>query len=145
MGKYEVIHATGVHEAMGRTYAGGPIYSHAFSVDLKACSRLVFVSGQVPLDVDGNLVSADDFEVQFNQVFANLKASTESAGATMNDIVSLRTLLTRETDLDQFHKLRQEWYPQYFGDKPFPPNTLIVVKRLVWEDIRLEVEAVLAY
>ena len=49
-------------------------YSHAVDV---AASRLIFVSGQVPLDAEGRLVGEGDFEAQTRQVFANLTAALE--------------------------------------------------------------------
>ena len=77
--KYEVVQSPEVHEPMGRDYAGMPIYSLAFSVDLKTFDRLVIIAGQVPLDKQGNVVS-DEFADQFHQVFNNLKATVEAAG-----------------------------------------------------------------
>ena len=141
--KYDVVQSPEVHEPMGRDYAGMPIYSPAFSVDLKSFDRLVIIAGQVPLNKQGNVVS-DDFADQFHQVFRNLKATVEAAGAKMENIISLRTLLSREDDLPSFHRLRGEFYPQLFGGKPLPPNTLVVVKQLVLPEIRLEIEAMAA-
>jgi 2-iminobutanoate/2-iminopropanoate deaminase len=141
--KYEVVQSPKVHEPMGREYARMPIYSQAFSVDLKTVDRLVIIAGQVPLDKQGNVVS-DEFADQFHQVFNNLKATVEAAGGKMENIISLRTLLSREDDLPSFHRLRGEFYPQLFGGKALPPNTLLVVKQLVLPEIRLEVEAIAA-
>ena len=141
--KYEVVQSPDVHEPMGREYAGMPIYSLAFSVDLKTFDRLVIIAGQVPLDKQGNVVS-DDFADQFHQVFRNLKATVEAAGGKMENIISLRTLMSREDDLPIFHRLRGEFYPQLFEGKPLPPNTLLVVKQLVSPAIRLEIEAIAA-
>ena len=115
--KYEVVQSPKVHEPMGREYAGMPIYSQAFSVDLKTFDRLVIIAGQVPLDKQGNVVS-DEFADQFHQVFNNLKATVEAAGGEMENIISLRTLLSREDDLPIFHRLRGEFYPQLFGQAP---------------------------
>ncbi|MFQ5575253.1 MAG: RidA family protein, partial [Terriglobia bacterium] len=105
--------------------------------------RLVIIAGQVPLDKQGNVIS-DDFADQFHQVFRNLKATVEGAGAKMENIISLRTLLSREDDLPTLHRLRGEFYPKLFGGKPLPPNTLLVVKQLVLPEIRLEIEAIAA-
>ena len=85
--KYEVVQSPDVHEPMGREYAGMPIYSLAFSVDLKTFDRLVIIAGQVPLDKQGKVVS-DDFADQFHQVFRNLKATVEAAGGKMENIIS---------------------------------------------------------
>jgi 2-iminobutanoate/2-iminopropanoate deaminase len=141
--KYEIVQSPEVHEPMGRGYAGMPIYSQAFSIDLKSFDRLVIIAGQVPLDKQGNVVNGDLAD-QFHQVFRNLKATVEAARGKMENIISLRTLLSREDDLPIFHRLRGEFYPQLFGGKPLPPNTLLVVKQLVLPEIRLEIEAIAA-
>jgi len=141
--KYEVVQSPEVHVPMGRDYAGIPIYSLAFSVDLKSFDRLVIIAGQVPLDKQGNVITGD-FADQFHQVFRNLKATVDAAGAKMENIISLRTLLSREDDLPTLNRLRGEFYPQFFGGKPLPPNTLLVVKQLVLPEIRLEIEAIAA-
>lgn len=54
----------------------------------------LYVSGQGPLDPQGNLVGPDDMAAQARQVFANLGAVLEEAGASMNDIVKITSLAT---------------------------------------------------
>ena len=121
----------------------GP-YSHAFSVDAKSFSRLVFISGQVAVDQAGQLVGQGDMRAQFAQVYANLQQVVEAAGGTMASIVSLRTFLTRADDLPVFNECRRESYPRIFPDGVYPPNTLLIIDRLVWPDLLLEVEAIAA-
>lgn len=121
----------------------GP-YSHVFSVDVHSFSRLVFVAGQVGMDHDGNVVRPNDPRAQFAQTYANLQAAVEAAGGTMASIVSLRTFLTRADDLPVFNECRAEHYPRLFPDGIYPPNTLLIVDRLVHPDLLLEIEAVAA-
>jgi enamine deaminase RidA (YjgF/YER057c/UK114 family) len=59
-------------------------YSHV--VDAPA-SRIVYVSGQVPLDTAGEPVGAGDFQAQARQVFVNLNAALEAAGVGWHDVV----------------------------------------------------------
>jgi len=54
-------------------------YSHV--VDSPA-GRIVYISGQVPLDSDGQLVGEGDFEAQARQVFENLTRALDSADAS---------------------------------------------------------------
>jgi enamine deaminase RidA (YjgF/YER057c/UK114 family) len=121
----------------------GP-YSHVFSVDVQSFSRLVFVAGQVGMDRDGNIVRPNDIRAQFVQTYVNLQAAVEAAGGTLASIVSLRTFLTRADDLPVFNACRAEHYPRYFPDGVYPPNTLLIIDRLVHPDLLLEVEAVAA-
>ena len=125
---------------------GAPIgpYSHIFSVDVQSFTRLVFIAGQVAFDRDGNLVGANDMGAQFQQVYANLQAAVEAAGGTMANIVCLRTYLTRAEDLPVFNESRAAHYPRLFPDGVYPPNTLLIIDRLVNPDLLLEIEAVAA-
>jgi enamine deaminase RidA (YjgF/YER057c/UK114 family) len=121
----------------------GP-YSHVFSVDTRSFARLVFIAGQVATDSQGNLVGKGDLRAQFAQVYANLQAAVEAAGGTMASIVSLRTYLVHGDDLPAFNECRVQHYPRLFPEGIYPPNTLLIVDRLVWPELLLEVEAVAA-
>jgi enamine deaminase RidA (YjgF/YER057c/UK114 family) len=59
----------------------------------------------------------------------------------MSDIVRLQTFLTRSDDIAGFMKARQEAFPTYFPTKVYPPNTLLVVDRLVRPELLVEIEA----
>ena len=60
---------------------------------------LVFLSGQIPLDPETMEIVDGDFEARARRVFANLKAVTEAAGGTLDQIVKCTIYLT---DLDNF-------------------------------------------
>lgn len=111
-------------------------YSHAVAFD----GRMVVVSGQVPLDADGQLVGADDPEAQLRQVFTNLVAALDAAGATPRDVVKLTAFLTDLDDLAAFRKVRDEFLPT---DQP-PASSLVQVAGLVHPAFRAEVEALAA-
>jgi enamine deaminase RidA (YjgF/YER057c/UK114 family) len=52
-------------------------------------TKLIFVSGQEPEDVEGKLVGAGDFAVQARQVFANLGRALAAAGALPRDVARI--------------------------------------------------------
>jgi enamine deaminase RidA (YjgF/YER057c/UK114 family) len=120
------------------------LYSHGFSVDLRSVSRLVIIAGQVGTNAAGEVVGPGDFRAQFAQTYANLQAAVEAAGGTMASIIQLRTFMTRAEDLPAFHEARRELYPRLFPDGVYPPNTLLVIDRLVMPELLLEIEAVAA-
>lgn len=111
-------------------------YSHAVAFD----GRMVVVSGQVPLDVDGQLVGADDPEAQLRQVFTNLVAALAAADAGPRDVVKLTAFLTDLDDLAAFRKVRDEYLST---DRP-PASSLVQVAGLVRPEFRVEVEALAA-
>ena len=111
-----------------------PLFPHAASV---SGGRVVFVSGQLALDKDGNTVGKGDMRAQLRQVGENLKASLEAAGATLDDIVKTNTYVT---DMDAFFgcmDVRRE----YLGPG-FPTSTTVEVSRLADPDMMIEIEAV---
>ena len=67
--------------------------------------KLLFTSGQIPLDPKtGNLVS-EDFELQVRQVFNNLESILKSQGLTLNNILKLTVYMV---DLNDFEDVLQQ-------------------------------------
>jgi enamine deaminase RidA (YjgF/YER057c/UK114 family) len=112
------------------------MYSHG----MIAGGGLVVVAGQVGLGADGR-VAGDDVVSQTKQALENVRAVVEAAGSTMRDVIRLQTFLTRADDIPGFMKARTELFPGYFPDKVYPPNTLLVVTRLVRPELLVEIEA----
>lgn len=111
-------------------------YSHAVAFT----GPLVVVSGQVPLDADGQLVGHDDPAAQIRQVFVNLSAALAAAGSSMSKVVKITVFLTNLADLAEFRRVRDE-----FIDVAAPPaSTLVQVSALVNPAFRVEVEALAA-
>ena len=54
----------------------------------------IYVSGQGPLDSEGQLVGEGDMAAQSRQVFANIRAVLAEAGATMDDVVKITSFIT---------------------------------------------------
>ena len=104
--------------------------------DAVRAENLLFLSGCVPVDGDGRLVPGD-VVAQARQVFANLRAVLEAAGAGFGDIVKVTVFLTDVDDRQAVNTVREE----VFGDAR-PASTLVEVSRLAVEGARVEVEAV---
>ena len=113
------------------------MYSHGM---IARGGELVVVAGQVGLTAEGR-VPGDDVGSQTKQALENVRTVVEAAGCTMRDVVRLQTFLTRADDIAGFMKARQEVFPGYFPDKVYPPNTLLVVSRLVRPELLVEIEA----
>jgi 2-iminobutanoate/2-iminopropanoate deaminase len=94
----------------------GP-YSQAVAVDLvpAAGGRLIFCSGQIPLDpVSGEMVGAGDVRVQTERVLQNLDAVLRAGGASLAAVVKTTIYLA---DLQDFGAVN-EVYARYFPDRP---------------------------
>jgi 2-iminobutanoate/2-iminopropanoate deaminase len=99
--------------------------------------NLLFTSGQIPLGLDGQIVQGGIRE-QTHQVFANLKAVLEAAGASFSDVVKATVFIK---DMNQFGELN-EIYASYFGDHK-PARSTVEVARLP-RDVFVEIELIVA-
>jgi reactive intermediate/imine deaminase len=110
-------------------------YSHV--VDVPA-GRIVYVSGQVPLDASGELVGAGDFAAQARQVFANLNAALDAAGVGWDDVVKLNFFVTDLSEIASLREIRDE----YVNVEQPPASTLVQVAALFRPDVMFEADAV---
>jgi len=97
---------------------------------------LLFISGQVPEDENGEAVGAGDFRAQTVRVMENMRAMLEAGGATLDDVVKITVFLT---DIEQY-PIVSEVRRDYFRE-PYPTSTLVEVQRLVRPEWMLEIEA----
>ncbi len=118
----------------------GP-YNH---VATASQAKLVFVAGQVAVDKGGKLMGEDDFAKQCGQVFANLETALKSAGASWGNVVQSITYIVRASDIAGLYEYRLREFPKMFPGNLYPPNTLLVVDRLVNEKYLLEIQAIAA-
>jgi 2-iminobutanoate/2-iminopropanoate deaminase len=104
--------------------------------DAVLAGDLLFISGCVPVDGNGRLV-AGDVVAQARQVFANIRAVLEAAGAGFADVVKVTVFLVDVDDRRAVNTVRQE----VFGSAR-PASTLVEVSRLAVPGALIEVEAV---
>ena len=118
---------------------GAPLgmYSHGM---VAPGGEIVVVAGQVGMG-QGGQVAGGDVVAQTKQALANVRAVVEAAGCAMRDVVRLQTFLTHAEDIPGFMKARAEVFPGYFPDGAYPPNTLLIVSRLVKPELLVEIEA----
>ena len=117
-----------------RNVNGHVLYSH---VVVASGEKLVFISGQLARDKDGNIVGPNDMRAQVKQVGENLKNALEAAGATLNDLVKTTTFVT---DIDEFFK-HVDVRHNYLG-VGLPTSTPVEVRRLAHPSLLVEIEAV---
>jgi enamine deaminase RidA (YjgF/YER057c/UK114 family) len=120
---------------------GKPLGQYSQITRVKA-SEFLFIAGQVGADKDGK--AAPDFDTQCSQVFANLGAALSSQGASFANVVEFTTYLVHSQDIPKFMAWRQREFPKLFAGGAYPPNTLLIVDRLVREEFLIEVSAVAA-
>jgi 2-iminobutanoate/2-iminopropanoate deaminase len=99
----------------------------------------ISISGQIAIDIEGNLVGPGDLRAQTRQVFENLNAILEANGATFADVVKIGTYLTTLDDLAGMREVRGE----YLTAEP-PASTAVQVVALVVADAMIEVDLLAA-
>jgi enamine deaminase RidA (YjgF/YER057c/UK114 family) len=114
------------------------MYSHGM---VAPGGELVVVAGQVGTDGAGQLVGPGDAERQTRQTFDNIGKVLSAAGCRWRDVIRFQTFLTHASDIDAFMRARRAVFPGYYPDGVYPPNTLLVVSRLVQPELLVEVEA----
>jgi enamine deaminase RidA (YjgF/YER057c/UK114 family) len=120
---------------------GKPLGQYSQITRVKA-SEFLFIAGQVGISKDGKL--AGNFDAQCAQTFANLEAALKSQGAGFANVVEFTTYLVHSQDIPKFMAFRTREFPRMFANGAYPPNTLLMIDRLVQEPLLVEVSAVAA-
>lgn len=109
--------------------------SQSVSIDC-GNSKMILLSGQVPLDPEGNLVG-NNVEDQTHQVFKNIENILKEYGGTGKDIIKLGIFITDITRTPDFRKVRD----LYINLQSPPVSSLVEVSSLFRKDVLVEVEA----
>jgi enamine deaminase RidA (YjgF/YER057c/UK114 family) len=117
--------------------AGLPVprgFSQSMSV-----GDIVFVSGQLPVDADRELVGGDDAVAQTRQVFHNLEVALKANGLGLQDIVKFTTLVVTNAAYEAFRDVRDELI-----SPPFPTSTVACVTDIVIPGAVIEIDVIAA-
>jgi len=107
-------------------------------------SHLTRVKANEFLFIAGMLAPGDSFEAQCGGVFDQINKALASAGAGWGNVVQFTTYLVHSQDIPKFMAWRLREFPKMFADGAYPPNTLLIVDRLVQEQFLVEVQAIAA-
>ena len=110
-------------------------YTHV--VEVTGPAKTVYISGQIAFDKDGTIVGAGDMKAQAEQVFKNLQAALDAAGAKFSDVVKMNTFITDMSKAPAVREVRA----RYFGETT-PASTLVQVASLVRPELLLEIEVI---
>ncbi len=102
-------------------------------------SKLVFIAGQEPEDLDGKLVGRGDLAAQARQVFANLGRALAAAGAVPAQVTRI-TIYVVNYDRDECLPIIEQARVGLFGDHK-PADVVLGVASLS-PDYLIEVDAI---
>jgi 2-iminobutanoate/2-iminopropanoate deaminase len=117
--------------------AGLPVprgFSQSMSV-----GDIVFVSGQLPVNAERELVGGDDPVAQTRQVFHNLEVALNANGLGLQDIVKFTALVVTNDAYEAFRDVRDELI-----DPPFPTSTVACVTEIVIPGAVIEIDVIAA-
>lgn len=107
-------------------------------------SHLARVRASEFLFIAGMLAPGESFEAQCSGVFGQIEAALKSEGADWGNVVQFTTYLVHSQDIPRFMQWRLREFPRLFPGGAYPPNTLLIIDRLVGEPFLIEVQAVAA-
>lgn len=116
-------------------------YSH---IARARASELLFIAGQLAVNEARELVGKGDFAAQMSQIFDNLGRALETEGLGFANVTKFTTYLVHSQDIEAFMTVRKELFARIYPGGQYPPNTLLMVDRLVGEQFLIEIEAIAA-
>jgi len=120
-----------------KTMAPPPGYTYV--VEATGPNRVIFIAGQLGLDLDNKLVGgAGDFRAQCAKAFENLGFALASVGATFNDVVKINNYLTDMSHIGIFREVRDA----FLHTKAPPASTTVAISALARPGALFEIEAV---
>src|SRR5687767_13154408 len=107
-------------------------------------SHVARVKGGETLYIAGMLAPGDSFDAQCSGVFGQIEKALQSCGAGWCNVVQFTTYLVHSQDVAKFYKWREREFPKMFPDGKYPPNTLLIIDRLVQEQFLIEIQTIAA-
>ena len=111
-------------------------YSHGLKVDV-GDSEMIFVTGQIAMDKNGNAVAPDDIVKQTEFVFQNIEKILNGGGVSIDDVVKAVIYVTKISDFKEISAVRNK----YFSNCK-PVSTLVEINKTVKEGCDIEIEVI---
>jgi enamine deaminase RidA (YjgF/YER057c/UK114 family) len=105
-------------------------------------SHVARAKGGETLYIAGMLAPGESFEAQCAAVFGQIEQALKSCGGGWKNVVQFTTYLVHSQDIAKFYRWREQNYPKMFPDGKYPPNTLLIIDRLVQEQFLLEIQTI---
>ncbi|HEX9397559.1 MAG TPA: RidA family protein [Burkholderiales bacterium] len=105
-------------------------------------SHVARVKGGETLYVAGMVAPGESFDAQCGAVFSQIEQALKSAGGSWRNVAQFTTFLVHSQDIAKFYRWREREYPRMFPDGKYPPNTLLIIDRLVQEQFLIEIQTV---
>ena len=117
----------------GMKHMRASVYNHYVRVDQP--KSMIFISGQLARDDNGQQVGVGSMLEQTRQCLRNIDAALQRAGATLHDVVRTRIYVTNIDDWQQIGKAHAEFFSIIR-----PATSMVQVARLIALDMLVEIE-----
>lgn len=113
-------------------------YSHGIKVDI-GDSEMLFVTGQIAMDAQGNAVAPDDFTQQTTFIFQNIEKILSAWWMWFEDVVKAVIYVTDMSKFSEISAVRNAYF-----ESSKPVSTLVEISKTVkeWCDVEIEVTAI---
>lgn len=103
-------------------------------------SKLIFTSGQVSVDEQGNLIGGNDLAAQTVRAMRNVELALAAAGASFADVVKTTTFVVGYRP--EHRKIIAGAKEPFYGGRTPPTSALIGVSALAQPEWLIEIEAI---
>lgn len=115
---------------------GKPLGQYSHMTRVKNAKETLYIAGM--------LAPGDGFDAQCSGCFEQVGKALKAAGGGWGNVAQFTTYLVHSQDIAKFMAWRLREFPKMFPDGKYPPNTLLVVDRLVQEPFLVEVQTIAA-
>jgi len=115
---------------------GKPLGQYSHMTRVRGAAETLYIAGM--------LATGEDFDTQCTGVFKQIEIALKAAGAGWGNVVQFTTYLVHSQDIPKFMAWRLRDFPKMFPDGKYPPNTLLIIDRLVGEPYLIEVQTIAA-
>ena len=115
-------------------------YSHWLEIDLTKSKKMIYVTGQIAMDKNGNVVYENDIEWQTEYIFKSIENILKESNASLDNIVKVVIYVKNIWDFPKISKIRNKYL-----EKSKPVSTLVEISNTVkkWCDIEIDVIAMI--
>lgn len=114
---------------------GGPPPQGPYSMAV-AAGNLLFLSGQIPVALDGSGIKSGTFEDEARLVLNNIKTVLEAGGSSLDNVVKVTVYLADAADFPKLNAVYKEFFPENF-----PARTTIQAGKFPI-DIKIEIDVI---
>lgn len=127
----------GAHEQIISKKAPKPVGPYSPAIRVKTPGEMLFVSGQIPIEVPSGNVFKGDVKKQAEIALNHVRNIVQDAGFTMDDVVKVTIFLT---DMKNFEAVN-EVYSKFFVGQMLPARAVVAVAGLP-KEVSVEIEAI---